>query len=296
MKKLKRSTLIILIIVIAAAGTAIALAFAGYLPGFYPGRRFDNGETVFYIIRHAETEANAEDILSGSGGDYPLTSRGKKQAIALGEGLRGIRFDSCYTSEMGRARTTAEIVLDQSDNPETKVYQEAGLDDLNWGSLEGRSIASLSSQWPDFSIEAVVGDGTDPDFTPSIGDGTDRNSISVNNDGTGRNSISVSGDGTDRNSISVSGVETRYACTERITETMNRLASDRKNIGRRILISAHSSISWFIENAIKDDPRDYSEIDNASLTVLVYKDGKWEIKDYNDTNYSTMRERLKGHY
>lgn len=283
MKKRKRSILIILIIMITAAGTAIALAYAGYLPGFYPCRRFDNGETVFYIIRHAETEANVEDILSGSGGDYPLTARGKKQAEALGKGLRGTRFDSCYTSEMGRARTTAEIVLDQSDNPETKVHQEAGLDDLNWGSLEGRSIADLSSRWSDFSIEAVIGDGTDPDFTPSIGGGADRNSTSV------------SGDGTDRNCISVSGVETRYACTERIAETMNRLASDRKNIGRRILISAHSSISWFIENAIKDDPRDYSEIDNASLTVLVYKDGKWEIKDYNDTQYSTMRERLKAY-
>lgn len=259
MKKRKRSILIILIIMITAAGTAIALAYAGYLPGFYPCRRFDNGETVFYIIRHAETEANAEGILSGSGGDYPLTARGKKQAEALGKGLRGTRFDSCYTSEKGRARTTAEIVLDQSDNPETKVHQEAGLDDLNWGSLEGRSIADLSSRWSDFSIEAVIGDGTD------------------------------------RNCISVSGVETRYACTERIAETMNRLASDRKNIGRRILISAHSSISWFIENAIKDDPRDYSEIDNASLTVLVYKDGKWEIKDYNDTQYSTMRERLKAY-
>lgn len=153
MKKRKRSILIILIIMITAAGTAIALAYAGYLPGFYPCRRFDNGETVFYIIRHAETEANAEGILSGSGGDYPLTARGKKQAEALGKGLRGTRFDSCYTSEMGRARTTAEIVLDQSDNPETKVHQEAGLDDLNWGSLEGRSIAdNVSDAFIDLTL------------------------------------------------------------------------------------------------------------------------------------------------
>ncbi|MDD6352292.1 MAG: histidine phosphatase family protein [Lachnospiraceae bacterium] len=214
-----------------------------------------SNETIFYITRHAETEANINGLLVGSGGDSPLTAKGQEQANALGKGLYGIHFDKCFTSEMGRAQNTAKTILDQSNNKNIKIETDPGLNDLNWGSLEGKSITEVAAGRTDFKIEDVIGDGADPNFT------------------------------------SESGSETRYTCTKRLTEAMDQLAKDKNNKGKRILITAHSSMAWFIGNVTGDGAK-YASIDNASVSVLIYKNQKWKVMDFNDTDYSTMKERL----
>lgn len=243
-------------VLILAAVTAIVVGASHGISNRDFRRGVQKDETIFYIVRHAETEANVNGILVGSGGDSELTDNGKDQAKRLGTGLNGTRFDKCYTSEMGRAHTTAEIILENSNNQNTEIYEDHGLNDLDWGDLEGQSIADISSWWPNFSIEAAIGDGSDTDFT------------------------------------SVSGSETRYACTKRITDEMNHLATEQENAGKRILVVAHSSMAWFIDSVAGDDSKDYTSIDNASVSVLVYRNGSWQIVDFNDTDYSSMSQRL----
>lgn len=66
--------------------------------------------TIFYIIRHGETEANVKKILQGHS-DYPLTQRGKDQAKEVSGLLKNIHFDKVFSSDLFRAKHTAQLIL-----------------------------------------------------------------------------------------------------------------------------------------------------------------------------------------
>jgi len=65
--------------------------------------------TIFYIVRHGETEWNVKKLLQGQG-DSPLTSVGKKQIADLSKEISLIHFDHIYSSDLMRAQQTAEIL------------------------------------------------------------------------------------------------------------------------------------------------------------------------------------------
>lgn len=64
-----------------------------------------------FIARHGETASNAERRILGQI-DQPLNARGREQALALRDTLRGIHFDAIYSSPLTRGLTTAAIVAD----------------------------------------------------------------------------------------------------------------------------------------------------------------------------------------
>ena len=103
-----------------------------------------------YLVRHGQTEFNVRNILQGWQ-DSPLTERGREQALATRAAfeMRGIFFDHAYSSSLGRARYTAELIVGE-DLPIELV------DDLReWrlGSLEGTSNRDMPSQpWGDYPV------------------------------------------------------------------------------------------------------------------------------------------------
>ena len=70
-----------------------------------------------------------------------LTEEGVEQARLLGEALRSEPLDLCVTSELERARTTADLALAGRDVPRV-VRGE--LNDPLYGPFEGRSARGLS--------------------------------------------------------------------------------------------------------------------------------------------------------
>lgn len=62
-----------------------------------------------YIVRHGETEGNVKRILQGHA-DTPLTKPGIRQANETAKKLKDIKFDKIYSSDIGRALKTTEIV------------------------------------------------------------------------------------------------------------------------------------------------------------------------------------------
>jgi len=80
---------------------------------------------ILCLVRHGETVANRDDILQGQC-DFPLTEKGVGDAEAVGDFLRDINWDFTITSDLKRARTTAEIIL--SRHSDSKVTE--GLVDL----------------------------------------------------------------------------------------------------------------------------------------------------------------------
>ena len=89
--------------------------------------------TVLLLVRHGETDWNAEGRLQGHT-DTPLNDYGRRQAAALAEQLAGDGIAAIYASDLSRARATAEIVGGRIGLPVSVVPD---LREKNWGSWEG---------------------------------------------------------------------------------------------------------------------------------------------------------------
>lgn len=73
-----------------------------------------NVEFNLYFIRHGESESNiVPGIAAGKNFDAPLTERGHRQALALGERFRkeAVSFERIYSSSLIRAVQTTEGML-----------------------------------------------------------------------------------------------------------------------------------------------------------------------------------------
>jgi broad specificity phosphatase PhoE len=97
-------------------------------------------ETTIYLIRHGETDWNAEDRCQGTS-DIPLNARGLAQAAALAELLRSLVFDAAYTSPLIRARQTADCVLRDTGVRAATVPE---LHEMSYGTYQGLA----PNDWP----------------------------------------------------------------------------------------------------------------------------------------------------
>ena len=66
--------------------------------------------TTFYIVRHGQTEHNINNIMQGFTVDSPLTKKGQEQAEKIAKELSHIHFDEVFSSDLTRAKRTAEII------------------------------------------------------------------------------------------------------------------------------------------------------------------------------------------
>ena len=69
-------------------------------------------EVKIFLMRHGETILNKAGRTQGWC-DGILTKEGIEVAVNVGFGLRVIKFKSVYSSDLGRARKTAQIVIKQ---------------------------------------------------------------------------------------------------------------------------------------------------------------------------------------
>jgi broad specificity phosphatase PhoE len=96
------------------------------------------------LARHGQTVWNAEHRPQGQL-DSPLTDLGWRQAAAHAERLSAVPFVRAYTSPLGRARLTAERIL-QGRNIALNVLDD--LAELNWGELAGLLAAEREARFP----------------------------------------------------------------------------------------------------------------------------------------------------
>lgn len=98
------------------------------------------------LVRHGETAWNAEGRLQGQT-DIPLSETGRVQARALGRRLRSLwanpsqrpfaRPRAIYTSDLSRARETAELIRGDSIDGEIPVHSTALVRERGFGEWEG---------------------------------------------------------------------------------------------------------------------------------------------------------------
>lgn len=90
---------------------------------------------TFYIARHGKTLLNTLDRVQGWC-DSPLTPEGIEVAEFLGAGLRDIRLDAVYSSDLRRTRQTAEVLLGEQGQTDLPINEVYGFREACFGSFE----------------------------------------------------------------------------------------------------------------------------------------------------------------
>src|SRR3989344_8168377 len=93
-----------------------------------------NTLTTFYLIRHGETEWNTKKLLQGHS-DSPLTEEGKIKMLELAGKLAEIHFDHAFSSDLLRAKQTAEMLI---LNRQLAINTTRLLRERAYGQHEGR--------------------------------------------------------------------------------------------------------------------------------------------------------------
>jgi broad specificity phosphatase PhoE len=89
--------------------------------------------TTLLLVRHGETDWNAEGRLQGHT-DRPLSEFGGRQTRRLADDLEDEELEAIYSSDLSRARETAEIVGERLGLP---VVLDPDLREKDWGTWEG---------------------------------------------------------------------------------------------------------------------------------------------------------------
>lgn len=101
--------------------------------------------TTLHLVRHGQSEWNLAGRLQGQVSEVPLTRLGLEQAHAAARTLAGRTIAAVHSSDLLRARQTAEVVAAALGLP---VLLDAELREQGYGALEGLPSADVLAAAP----------------------------------------------------------------------------------------------------------------------------------------------------
>jgi broad specificity phosphatase PhoE len=101
--------------------------------------------TTILLARHGESDWNRTRRWQGHA-DRPLTALGRRQARELAERLANTELDAVYSSDLQRARETAEIV---ASGRGLAVHELPALREVDVGSWSGLTRDEAAERFPD---------------------------------------------------------------------------------------------------------------------------------------------------
>lgn len=118
-----------------------------------------------FFVRHGESEDDVEDCYGGIA-DFPLTAKGRDQAIAVAQRLHSAEAQIVYTSPLSRALETASLIASTlslespiiiEDLQERNTYGVlSGVNKTRADQLFRRILASLPEK-PGYSKQTILG-------------------------------------------------------------------------------------------------------------------------------------------
>lgn len=221
-------------------------------------------DVYLYVTRHGKTMFNTVHRAQGWS-DTPLTAPGIEVAKQLGRGIRDIHFIATYSSDLGRARETARIVLEAKGAPGNIVELpqlrescfgvfEGDLDPNMWGpAAKHLGYASESALMTDF----------------------------------GKGNIAI-----DRMMDAIAAVdrsgeaETYQQVKTRMQEALTRIAQQaQKQGGGNVLVVSHGMAISAMIHEMTDIPVT-RPLGNASVTKIRYTDkGQFIVEGIDDMSY-----------
>lgn len=106
------------------------------------------------LVRHGQSQWNLENRFTGWV-DVPLTDKGRAEAKAAGEWLKGksFKFDRAFTSLLQRAQNTLKIILEGLGQPAVPTEKAQALNERHYGALQGLDKAETAKKYGDEQIK-----------------------------------------------------------------------------------------------------------------------------------------------
>ena len=256
MKRIVKALLILVVI-----GASAAEAFAA--------------DVTLYITRHGKTMFNTVHRVQGWA-DTPLTPAGVEVAQKLGRGLRTVPFIAVWSSDAGRARQTAQLVMQAWAAP-LPLKEHRGLREVGFGLYEGDLDKNM---WDAAARQA--GYGSDTALITAFGEGRihiDRMIEAIRQtEATGTASLE---------GVKSSGMAESYQqVAKRMVDSLTEIAQQaRQQGGGNVLVVTHGMAIAALLQALGDTSLN-QQLKNASVTRLRYTDsGQFVIESINDMGY-----------
>ncbi len=99
--------------------------------------------TRIYLVRHGQTDWNVERRWQGHA-DIPLNAVGLAQAEQVAHRLAGERLQAIYSSDLQRARQTAEALSRRTGLP---VHLDARLREIHQGEWQGLLVTEIEARY-----------------------------------------------------------------------------------------------------------------------------------------------------
>lgn len=222
------------------------------------------GEVTFYVTRHGKTMFNTAHRMQGWS-DTPLTAAGVEVATQLGKGLKDVPFTAVYSSDSGRARETAKLVLAAAGQSKP-IIEEPSLRETCFGSFEG-TLESVT--W-----EPVAKKLGYKDFE-SMAQGLGKSEVTLDQMMDTLASTDPSG-------------QTETAAQVR-TRMQNELRAIAEKVsaegGGNVLVVSHGmAILTMLKGWVPADQL-REPLKNASVTKITYQKGKFTVSQVGDMSY-----------
>lgn len=223
-------------------------------------------EVTLYLARHGKTIFNETGRMQGWS-DTPLNKEGAEAARRLGRGLarEGIVFSEVYSSDLGRAKETAKLILANMNAMNLKIIESEKLRESCYGSHEGE-ISDLA--WGEAaeklgyrSFQEVIDIGIQEVSHQRM------QAELVKSDTTGM--------------------------AERIEDVQNRMLEITQDIcekmeqkeGGNVLVVSHGVAIITLLKKIGGLLPEQGYLDNASISKIIYSKGEFRVAEVNNLKY-----------
>ena len=205
------------------------------------------GATRIIAIRHGETDWNSDARIQGHT-DIGLNLRGQWQAMRLAKALADESITHVYTSDLLRARATAQSVASACNTAllVRTLQAHSGLRERAFGQFEGATFEQIAARWPDAARRWKQ---RDPDFAPPDG-------------------------------------ETLLQFYQRISNSLHSIAS--QHLGEQIALVAHGGVMDVLYRLATHQalaaPRTW-KLGNAAINRLLWTPESLTIVGWSDTRH-----------
>ena len=229
----------------------------------------NTGKVNLYIMRHGQTILNKAGRTQGWC-DGVLTKDGIDVAVNTGLGLSDIKFKAVYSSDLGRAVKTARIVIKENKASTNLQLEELeGLREVCFGKYEGELESIQFNDILKFLKVSSFKEAEEKyDFQKEY-----CNSCAA---------LDETKEAEDYNTV-----------LKRIMKSIEDICIDNAdNNGGNVLIVGHGGIIRLIIHYL-DKSFKIRNLDNSSISKIVYENGSFKVEFVNDNSYSDKGRAMK---
>lgn len=221
---------------------------------------------TFYIARHGKTLLNTLDRVQGWC-DSPLTPEGIEVAQFLGAGLRDIRLDAVYASDLRRTRQTAEVVLSQQGQTYLPINEVYGFREACFGSFESDFNAKMWGNVALFLQYVKMEDMYRDVFHGKI---SNKEALDV---------ISK----LDHMGLAETFEQVETRSQSALREVAAKETADGKD--KNVLVIAHGMSIICMLQSLGGKELLKGHLENAAVCKVTYRDGKFDVQSMGDMSY-----------